>query len=371
MADDSEQIFTDRFGGQAMRRIAAPGAVLLFAIGLCGLPRSAAADAKDSKDAARAQFELGKQHYKAEAYARAAEAFEASVLLYPTVSAYFNLANARFAAGAYDDAVRAAEGMRRYFGDAIPKIMKEKTAELLQRIDEAAALLEIRVTPEGAALFVNDRQVPQKSGTATIRLAPGTLTVRAEKPGWTAATRKETVAAGTKTALHIALAEIPVVPAPAPAPAPPPEPKKETPHEQILPPEPEGPSAPLPTAKSGRRLSAASIVSISATAVLGAATGAFAGTAEKYYNDAEGYNQSYGSLTDTSGTKAAGLRSDWSEARDRHELFKYLTFGFAAATGIAATAAAVLLVRDLRHSEKKPSDAVKISLGPDGIRGSF
>jgi hypothetical protein len=108
--------------------------------------------------------------------------------------------------------------------------IKENRSRLkaaLNRLKRQLATIDITGSPEGAEVIVNERPQGQLPLPAAVRVAAGSVTVRAKKAGYSDFEQVLDVPARGKRAVKIAMEEAPVpvaapVPVPAPVPAQPP-----------------------------------------------------------------------------------------------------------------------------------------------------
>ena len=154
---------------------------LVAAVALAwGRPSAAGPSAEDIK-AAAAEFDQGKQSFKARAWAEAAEHFEAADARAPSAVALELAIRARDKAGQLDRAATLAElGLARHAGDAA---LKKTAAPILERARKELHALRVGCRP--ACELVVGTTIVHGGATdqRTAYLAPGDAQISASWPG--------------------------------------------------------------------------------------------------------------------------------------------------------------------------------------------
>jgi hypothetical protein len=195
-----------------MQRLAAP---FLFMVVLT----SALAARADEKAEAKRHFDAGVSLLKAENYTGAALSFEASLEVYPTKTALFNLANCYKALARYDEALAALFRLRRDFAGKLGAEMEAETAAIEKEIRNLVGTLKVEVDRPGAAVLVDGREMGTAPLSKTLLLAPGNYEVTARLAGAEFAVEKVRMLAGKELTVRLegkgGAASVPAVPAPA------------------------------------------------------------------------------------------------------------------------------------------------------------
>ena len=142
--------------------------------------------AGDQAEAER-HFEAGVALQKLEDFEAAIAAFQASLDLYPTKAALFNLANCLRAVHRYADALDALQRLNREYGDRIDGPMRAAVDRQLEELLNLTAELRLRVEPAGATVRVDGHVVGQSPLPQPIRLSPGPHLVEAMLAGYESA----------------------------------------------------------------------------------------------------------------------------------------------------------------------------------------
>lgn len=244
-------------------------------ISLWLLPSVAFADAKAD---AEKQFRAGVSLQKVEDFEAAISAFEASLRLYPTKGAWFNLANCLRATHRYPEALAALERLQRDFSGELQDPLRSTVEMQVAELKNLTGTITIEVEQSGAEITIDGRSVGTSPLAAPIRLGLGDHEVRATLEGFEPAVAHVNLgpaqAATTKLLLRTAGT------APAPVAAPPPA-EKSAPIAAVPPPRPgeTPPPAPAPVEPGSSSLATAGLVSAGAGALLlagGAVTGIWA-----------------------------------------------------------------------------------------------
>lgn len=234
----------------------------------------------DAKTDAEKQFRAGVSLQKVEDFEAAISAFEASLRLYPTKGAWFNLANCLRATHRYPEALSALERLQRDFGSELQDPLRSTVEMQMVELKNLTATLTIEIDRPGAEIAIDGRPVGTSPLTDPIRLGLGDHEVRATLAGF----EPEVVhvnlgpaqAATTKLSLRTLGAAAPSVAAPPPvaAEAPPPVAGDPSPRPPVT-----SPPAPAPVEPSDSSLTTVGLISAGAGALLlagGAVTGIWA-----------------------------------------------------------------------------------------------
>jgi hypothetical protein len=138
----------------------------------------------DDKQEAEKHFEAGVSLQKVEDFEAAVTAFEASLRLYPTRSALFNLANCLRATHRYAEALDALERLQREYGDELDEPMRTAVETQLAELVNLTAELVIAADQDGATVRVDDRIIGHTPLSGPIRLSPGPHVVEASLAGF-------------------------------------------------------------------------------------------------------------------------------------------------------------------------------------------
>ncbi len=187
----------------------------------------------DTKDEAEKQFRAGVTLQKGEDFEGAIAAFEASLALYPTKSALFNLANCLRATHRYPESLKAFERLQRDFGGELDEPMLSTVAAQLVELNNLTGSLQLQVDQPGAELSVDGKSVGRSPLPAPLRLGLGDHEIQVSLEGFETQTLNVNLAPAERATRTIDLTpaaghaapSVPPAPAPtppAPAPAPPP-----------------------------------------------------------------------------------------------------------------------------------------------------
>lgn len=190
--------------------------LIAAALALAATPALAQADARAES---KAHFDAGLSLFKAEKYEAAALELEASVRLYATKGALFNLASVYKVLSRYDDALAAIERMETELADRLDPEMRAAAAKMKKEIEGLAARLDIVVTPGGASVTVDGRKAGRTPLGKPLLVDPGVHVVRAELAGYAASEREVQVISRQTAKVELALerADAPAAAGPAPA----------------------------------------------------------------------------------------------------------------------------------------------------------
>lgn len=176
-------------------------------LALCTVTGAHAQGATDREAAAR-HFERGLELLQESAYAPAIVEFERAFELSLDPQVLYNLGMSYVAVGR---PVEAVDALRRYVASEGPRIGAEENARIEEEIARQArriAWLTLVVTPEGALVQVDGRQVGTALLAEPLRLGVGAHELEVSRPGFLPTTRSVTVAGEERRTLEIALARL-------------------------------------------------------------------------------------------------------------------------------------------------------------------
>ncbi len=216
------------------------GIIFCVCVAMCG---TAIADNK--KTEAKKHFKAGLSLLKSEDFGAAAIEFEESVGLFPTKGALFNLANCYKATHRYSDAIDTLIALEKRFPKKMGTEMREAVASLREEIESMTARLSIRVSRDGAEVFVNGDSVGKSPLKKPLVLGPGNYTLVVRLEGFEERTEKLRLVSGDEKKVKVELVPLPEEAAPIGAVAEPAGPKE--PEEPVEPEETEGVEEPAET----------------------------------------------------------------------------------------------------------------------------
>lgn len=176
----------------------------------------ATAQDQDGDELARSLFLEGAQRYQAGDYQAAANAFEASYAERPVPVVLFNLAQAlRF----LDRPTEAVEAFQQYLQseDTIPEERAAAIDVAIAELESQLAMVSLHVTPAGAHVSVDGRDLGQAPLPEAVRVDPGSHRFQARQ-GERMAERTIDLAPGDRPTLRLAIAPPEVVVEPPPPP---------------------------------------------------------------------------------------------------------------------------------------------------------
>ena len=132
-----------------------------------------AAASAGTKQEAKKHFESGLALLEAEDYNGAAAEFRISVEMYPTKNGYFNLANCYKALHRYCDAIEAIEKLKSVFEGELDEDWLDEIADFEKKMKSVVAKLEIEVSPDGASVLVDGRDMGESPLSDPLILGPG------------------------------------------------------------------------------------------------------------------------------------------------------------------------------------------------------
>jgi len=172
---------------------------LLAPVALAGSP----------KNEAKAHFKAGISLLKAEKYEAAAAELEESLNLYPTKSALFNLANVYKVLSRYDDSLALLDRLERDHASNLDQEMKDALETMRTEMEGLAALLDVRVDPPGAKIFLDDVEIGTSPLDGPLRVDPGSRKIRATKEGFAPLEKEVKLVSRSTSVIELAMEELP------------------------------------------------------------------------------------------------------------------------------------------------------------------
>jgi len=147
----------------------------LVATALCsGLVCAAAVAHGDDKKAAEKHFDAGTELMRTENFEGALAEFEASVEIFPTKAAMFNLGNCLKAMHRYSEALDAFDRLEQEFGKRLGKEMRHAVARQREEIHAVIGELSVRVDRADATVKIDGERVGTTPFDEPFLLGPGT-----------------------------------------------------------------------------------------------------------------------------------------------------------------------------------------------------
>ncbi|MDJ0761965.1 MAG: hypothetical protein QNJ97_03160 [Myxococcota bacterium] len=313
---------------------------------------------------AKKHFDAGLSLLKAENYTGAMVEFEASLLLYPTKNALFNLANTYKALHRYAEAYDAFVRLQREFSDQLNEEMERSVERHKQEIRNLVAELMVKVNLPGAKVRVGDKEMRITEDSGALILGPGEYTVSVTLDGYEPQSRNVKMICGAKktevfelekAGAEAAVSQTPVLP--------------NTEQLRIEPLDPSGPTLPDTPRKDNRLVQRLFWGGLAGTVVVGATTGVFWGlTASKQneYNDLKnGFESGEIPSSDT------GKKSNLHQLKEDTEAYNKVAVGLSIGTGAIAVATTVLFFMSRSSEAPKSGSGPEISAIPGGVRVRF
>ncbi len=171
-------------------------------------PLAARAQTDEEQARARALFEMGEEHYRAERFAEAARAFEQSYEIYGHPGTLVNLA------GALEDAGQRVEALERWnellerFGAVISDEARERARSRVEALERSLASVSITSAPPGATLLCDGRELGRAPLDAPLVVEPGDHVIEARLEGHQDLRREVFLRAGANSPLTLTLQPI-------------------------------------------------------------------------------------------------------------------------------------------------------------------
>ena len=155
---------------------------------------------------AKALMQSGLKLFDAKDYLGALAVFKDAYARFPSAKILLNIGTTQLL---LDRKADAANSYEKYLEspDADPARKADVAAQIAE-LDKASGVLELAITPGDAEVQLGDEWVPASS-VKLWRVVPGAFMVRARKQGFQPGEKQDTVAAGAKATVTIALAEVP------------------------------------------------------------------------------------------------------------------------------------------------------------------
>jgi hypothetical protein len=191
-----------------MTRLAHLPAVATIVLGLTGGSAFAQAPPTPDKVDAKALMQSGLKLFEAKDYLGALAVFKDAYARFPSAKILLNIGTTE---ALLDRKADAANSYQKYLdsGDADPAKRAAVAAQITE-FDRSSGLLELAITPADAEIQLDPhgRWVP--AGSVKVwRVVPGAYTIRARKQGFQPGQQQDSIAAGAKATVTIALAAIP------------------------------------------------------------------------------------------------------------------------------------------------------------------
>ncbi len=192
-------------------------------------PAANSARPAPASDAARAaaerQFRAGLSLQKVDDFGAAIDAYRASIRLYPTKSALFNLANCLRATHNYPEALDALEQLESTYGSELDEPMKSTVLSQLHELQALTALVRIEVEHEGevlagASIIIDGVPVARSPMSAPVRVALGEHTLDVSLEGYQRFSKRLNLLSGQQATESVELLAVALPAAPPPSPPP-------------------------------------------------------------------------------------------------------------------------------------------------------
>lgn len=180
---------------------------VLVSLAWAGDARGEAAPAADLAAEADLHFELGVEDYQAGRYREALEHLLLSNRLGPNKNVVFNIARCFESLGRYDQAYR-------YYAEYLDMETvaegRDQADAAMERLAPLVALVEVSSEPEGAAVYVDRRDLGARGRTPLVlALSPGSHRVLLELPGFVEPEPTEVeLVAGARAPVRVALERV-------------------------------------------------------------------------------------------------------------------------------------------------------------------
>ncbi len=176
-----------------------------------------AAPSENDKAAAETQFKAGLSLQKVDDFEAAIDAYRASIRLYPTKSALFNLANCLRATHRYPQALETLEQLQDRYGAELEEPMKSAAARQLQELRALTAEVRIDVVAdgvplEGASIRIDGTPIGQSPMQDAVRVKLGEHSVEVQLSGYQSASKRINLLSGQKAVESVELVAEPSVP---------------------------------------------------------------------------------------------------------------------------------------------------------------
>jgi hypothetical protein len=221
---------------------------------LCVLTFAGGASAQAvADDAAKAQFKLGVEAFKAGQYEDAVKAFGEANRLSPTWKLEYNIGQCHALLKRYGLALEAFERYLAGGGDEVPAERQAEVMNEVQRLRAMVGVVEIRGR-DGDEVTVNGLVRGILPKASRLKVEMGDVKVEVRRGGAQAVAKEFGISGGETVTVEVPdkVAPLPVAVAPVPVPAPRAEPKPEPKPEPKVEPVPEPAPAPAPQKPAGQ-----------------------------------------------------------------------------------------------------------------------
>ena len=165
---------------------------------------SARAQSEGGTDLAETHFKAASAYYNQGKYQKALEEFNEAYRLMPLPEITFNIAQCHERLG---DLEKAIETYKKYIEEKPDakdiQAVKDKIASLEERLEETG--ITVKVSEEGAAIFIDDQEVATSPVEGLIKVAAGSHTLKVEKEGFKTYTMNFSVVAGLSQSADVVL----------------------------------------------------------------------------------------------------------------------------------------------------------------------
>jgi hypothetical protein len=178
---------------------AAPALALATALVLAPAPALAQVDAY------KQHMDNGIKLYQDNNYLAAIVEFQAAYQIKPKASPLVNIALCHKARFNYPKAIEALETALQKHSDTMDAADKQAAEGAVRDMRALLAYVEVKVSPPGATLVVDDEELPAGAAAKPVPLGPGTHRIGARAEGFAYAEQSVTLASGEKNAVKLSL----------------------------------------------------------------------------------------------------------------------------------------------------------------------
>jgi hypothetical protein len=159
----------------------------------------------DSKSDAKKHFDNGTQMMELEDFSGAAGEFQASLALYRTSSALFNLAMCQKAMHRYPEALDNFRALLSEFGPKLTADTRKEVGDNIATLSKIIAEVEITTNVSGAAVHVDGVLVGTTPLSAPVRVGAGSRRIFVSKQGYATSEQQVQIVAGAKEVIRFDL----------------------------------------------------------------------------------------------------------------------------------------------------------------------
>lgn len=174
---------------------------LVLATGIALAPSSALAQVDPYKQ----HMDNGIKLYQDNNYLAAIVEFQAAYQIKPKASPLVNIALCHKARFNYPKAIEALETALQKHGDTMDAADKPAAEGAVKDMRALLAYVEVKLSPPGATLLVDDEVLPAGAAAKPVPLGPGTHRIGARAEGFAYAEQSVTLASGERTAVKLTL----------------------------------------------------------------------------------------------------------------------------------------------------------------------